>query len=167
VSSPYVGQLLLVGFNFAPAGWATCNGALQSIADNSGLFNLIGTTYGGDGQQTFGLPDLQGRITVHQGNGTTIGERAGVESVTLLTAQLPVHNHPMNATRTGGSQNSPTNAVFAVSGQTQVYSDQTPGTAMNGAMIGQTGGNQPHDNMQPFLVCNWIISLFGVFPPNG
>jgi microcystin-dependent protein len=164
VSQPYVGQLLLVGFNFAPGGWAFCNGALQSISENATLFNLIGTTYGGDGQQTYAVPDLQGRITVHQGGSYTMGLKAGVESVSLQTQQIPAHNHVMNASRTGGSQNSPTNAVFAVSGQTQVYSDQAAGTTMNSAMIGFAGGSLPHDNLQPFLVCNWIISLFGVFP---
>jgi microcystin-dependent protein len=166
MSEPYIGQLVLVGFTFPPVGWATCNGAIQSIAENSTLFNLIGTTYGGDGVQTFGLPNLQSRIPIHQGNnGVTtyvIGQQGGVENVTININQFPTHTHPLQGSSTAASSNIPTgNTVGAVS----AYTNTAPTLALNNATIGNSGGgSQPHNNLQPYLVLNWIIALFGVYP---
>ena len=170
MSQPFVGQCLLVGFNFPPAGWGTCNGALQSIAENSTLFNLIGTTYGGDGQQTFALPNLQSRIPIHQGsNGVStyvIGSQGGVENVTITLNQFPTHTHPLQGSATNAGSNSPTGNT--VGGNVSAYSTLAPTLAMNNATIGSSGGgSQPHNNLQPYLVLNWIISFFGVYPSQG
>lgn len=167
MSQPFVGEVRAVGFSFAPVGWATCNGALQSISENSTLFNLIGTTYGGDGQQTFGLPDLQSRIPIHQGNNGVstyvIGATGGVENVTLTLNQFPTHTHQLLGSSADAGTNLPTNNTLGSS--VGVYTDGAPAIAMNNAMIGFSGGgNQPHNNLQPFVVLNWIISLFGVYP---
>jgi microcystin-dependent protein len=134
----------------------------MAIAENDTLFALIGTTYGGDGQSTFGLPDLQGRIPIHQGNGLIIGERSGVEAVTLTTQQIPSHNHVAGC-QTGAGSQAPGNGVWAAS-LSNIYSDAAPGVLMNASTIGSDGGSQPHDNMMPFLTISFIISLFGVFP---
>jgi microcystin-dependent protein len=157
----------LVGFNFAPVDWAPCDGRLVSISENSVLFNLIGTTYGGDGQSTFALPDLRSRVTIHQGSGYVMGQLAGVEQVTLNTTQLPSHNHGLTCNGQAANGNNPANSVFAATGQNKLYTDQVPATGLNGGMISQVGANQPHSNIQPFLACNWIISLFGIFPQQG
>ena len=166
MSQPYVGECRLVGFNVQVNGWNFCNGAIIPISENDTLFNLIGTTYGGDGQQTFALPDLQGRVPVHQGPGFVIGQKAGVETVTLTTNQIPIHSHPpIGSAATPGTTTLVQNQLPAGNSSTKPYVNQSAvTTAMNAAMIGQAGGNQPHENMQPFLVMNWIISLFGVFP---
>jgi microcystin-dependent protein len=162
MSQPYVGEIRLVGFNFQVNGWNYCNGATVSIAENSTLFQLIGTTYGGDGQQTYQLPDLQGRVPVHQGNGYVIGQKSGVESVTITANQYPVHSHNLLASGNLGSANSPGGNV---PGQlTNAYATGTPANGMNATSLSTSGGNQPHDNMQPYLVMNWIISLYGIFP---
>jgi microcystin-dependent protein len=166
MSQPYVGEVRLVGFNFAPVGWAFCAGQVVPISENSTLFQLIGTTYGGDGQQTFSLPDLRGRTPIHQGsngvNNYAIGQTGGVETVTLNLNQYPLHNHPLMSSSNNGSLNSPTNNVV---GGLAIYAAVTPATAMNSNMVGMSGGgNQPHDNRQPYQVLNWIISLFGVYP---
>jgi microcystin-dependent protein len=170
MSQPYIGEIRLVGFNFAPQGWAFCNGQLMAISENDALFNLIGTTYGGDGQNTFALPNLQSRVIVHQGQGPglsnhIIGENAGVESVTVTTPQLPIHNHAANCSSSAGSQSSPVGNIWSAdaAGLTAEYSNNQNGH-MNAAAIGQSGGNQPHENRMPFLAMNYIISLFGVFP---
>jgi microcystin-dependent protein len=171
MSTAYVGEVRLVGFNFAPVGWALCNGQLIAISENSTLFNLIGTTYGGDGVQTFAVPNLQGRIPIHQGtlaggSSYVIGEIAGLESVTLTTSQYPTHNHALLGSSNNGSGNNPANN--AVGGGLRVYINESPATAMNQSMVGLSGGgNQPHDNVQPYQVLNWIISLFGVYPAQG
>jgi len=167
MSQPFVGEVRAVGFTFAPVGWATCNGVLQSIAENSTLFNLIGTTYGGDGQQTFALPDLQGRIPIHQGsNGVSnyvIGEKAGVETVTITLNQFPTHTHSLLGSSANASSNLPGNNTLG--SDASAYTNAAPSVAMNNAMIGFSGGgNQPHENLQPFVVLNWIISLFGIYP---
>ena len=162
--NPYVGQLLCVGFNFAPQGWALCNGALLPIAENEALFNLIGTTYGGDGQTTFGLPDLRGRIPLHMGGNYVTGVLGGVESVTVTTAQMPLHTHAWMTSAGAGTLNDPSNAVPA-SGQLLYKSNPTPNSNLSpAASTSSGGGGQPHDNMQPFLVLNWIISLYGIYP---
>jgi microcystin-dependent protein len=167
MSQPFVGQVLAVGFNFAPVGWATCNGALQSISENSTLYNLIGTTYGGDGVQTFGLPDLQGRIPIHQGsNGVStyvIGAKGGVENVTITLNQFPTHTHSLLGSSADASSNLPGNNVPGSS--VSAYTTVAPSIAMNNSMIGSSGGgSQPHSNLQPFLVLNWVIALYGVYP---
>lgn len=150
--------------NFAPVGWAFCNGALMDISQNSALFNLIGTTYGGDGQTTFALPNLQSRVPVHVGPNFALAQSAGAETVTLTTSQIPAHSHVPQCFSTPGNQNSPANGVWANSGSATVYSTDAPGVAMGTGLMGSSGGSQPHDNMAPFLVINFILSLFGIFP---
>ncbi len=172
MAQPYVGEVRMFGGNFAPAGWMLCQGQLLPISENDTLFNLIGTTYGGDGQETFALPDLQGRAPIHQGtssSGTTytIGEKAGVEQVTLSTQQIPVHTHAPLATNQG-PVNLPTGALLGIPNSapagTNIYGSDVPLQALNANMVQSAGGSQPHENMQPFLVVNFIISLFGVYP---
>lgn len=172
--APYVGEIRMFAGNFAPNGWMFCEGQTLPISENEVLFQLIGTTYGGDGEETFNLPNLASRIPLHMGtgpDGTTyqLGEMAGVESVTLTTQQIPIHTHPMFCS-SGGGQNSsnPANAVAAPSDLSQ-FNDLTSLSA--NAQLGTppftsdiTGGSQPHENTQPFLCINFIISLFGVFP---
>jgi microcystin-dependent protein len=166
MSGPFVGEIRMFAGNFAPAGWAFCNGALVAIDQNPTLFQLIGTTYGGDGQNNFALPNLQSRIPIHVGPGFALGQTAGVETVTLTTSQIPAHSHvPQGSTNPSpGNQNSPANNVWAATGSGSVYSNAAPSEAMAAVAVGSTGGSQPHDNMVPFLVVNFIISLFGVFP---
>ncbi|MBV9070852.1 MAG: phage tail protein [Acidobacteria bacterium] len=170
MSSPYVGEIRMFGGSFAPAGWAMCAGQLMPISQNDTLFNLIGTTYGGDGQETFGLPDVQGRLPIHMGTnpqtGTTyqIGEMAGVEQVTLTTQQIPQHNHALVASTSGGTTGVPTGNVLASNLQVSLYSQFPPSNNFNAAAITSVGGSQPHENMMPFLVITFIISLFGIFP---
>ena len=167
MSQPYVGEIRLFCGNFAPAGWALCQGQLLPISENEVLFQLIGTTYGGDGQETFALPNLASRVPVHMGTQNsrtfTIGELAGVETVTLTTQQIPSHTHVPAAFAGAGSNASPSNGVWAESSLT-LFSSSAPSVAMSPASVGQAGGSQPHENMIPFLCVNFIISLFGVFP---
>jgi microcystin-dependent protein len=159
----------MFGGNFAPAGWAFCQGQTLPISENDVLFTLIGTTYGGDGQETFNLPDLQGRLPVHAGtakSGTTyqLGEKGGVESVTLTTNQIPIHNHSWLVSNGVSAQTNPTNNVVSQSSQAQIYIDDVPNVNMATNTIAPEGGSQPHDNFQPYLCISFIISLFGVFP---
>jgi microcystin-dependent protein len=166
MSNQYVGEIRPFGLNFAVYGWAFCDGSLIAISENETLFTLIGTTYGGDGVQTFGLPDLRGRIPIHQGtlNGNTyvIGQRAGEEAVTLNVNQIPSHNHTLNALSTAGSQPSPSNGVPASSGLDQ-FSTTAP-TVTTGIPVSNAGGNQPHNNIPPVLVVNYLIALYGIYP---
>jgi microcystin-dependent protein len=169
MSECFLGEVRLAGFNYAPVGWATCNGALVTIADNSALYSLIGTTYGGDGQNTFGLPNLQGRIPIHQGtHGSStyiIGQAGGVETATVNANQFPAHNHALMASSAAAGSNAPGNATV---GGADIYSNRAPTHSMNSAMISPTqGGNLPHDNMQPYLVLNWIIAMDGIWPSQG
>jgi microcystin-dependent protein len=150
--------------NFAPAGWAFCEGQLIPISENDALFVVLGTTYGGDGQSTFGLPDLRGRIPIHQGNGFVMGEKAGVESVTLTTQQIPIHSHPMLVTTNAANQTSPSGNVLAESATVDLYIEDIPVVNLVATSISPVGGSQPHENRQPFLCINYIISLFGLFP---
>jgi microcystin-dependent protein len=155
----------MFGGNFAPAGWAFCNGALMPIAENDALFQLIGTTYGGDGQTTFALPDLQSRIPIHVGPGFVLAQTGGTETVTLTTNQIPAHSHVPQANSAPGTQTGPGNGIWAsTSPSLNQYSTNAPTLNMDPAAIGQTGGSQPHDNMVPFLAINFILSLFGIFP---
>ena len=171
MSSPYIGEIRMFAGNFAPVGWAFCNGALIPISENDALFILIGTTYGGDGQTTFALPNLQSRLPMHQGQGSglsnrILGEQGGVETVTLTTNQIPVHSHPPLSVSGNGNQATPQNGVWA--GVTSsIYTSNAPdpaGNAFNATLGGNTGGSQPHDNMMPYLAINFIISLFGIYP---
>ena len=156
----------MLGGNFAPAGWAFCNGALMPISENETLFNLIGTTYGGDGQSTFALPNLQSRVPVHVGPGFALGQVGGTESVTLTTNQIPSHSHIPQANSASGSSADPTNGFWATNADTAVseYTTAPDGSLMNVSALDAAGGSQPHDNMIPFLAVNFIISLFGIFP---
>lgn len=165
MSEPYVGEIRMVGFNFAPVGWAFCNGAVMAISQFETLFNLIGTTYGGDGQNTFALPDLQGRFPVHQGASYFIGETGGVENVTLTVNQMPAHNHAAVCSPSGGNVASPAAAFWSTDpeGNTAAY-NEVAGSSMGGSALASAGSGQPHENVQPFLGLNFIISLFGIFP---
>ncbi len=164
--TPFVGQLMLVGFNFAPADWHICDGSLLPISQYEVLFTLLGTTYGGDGVNTFGIPDLRGRVPMHQGAGHVMGEVAGAESVVLGQTQIPNHTHGLNVSTTSASTpNAGGGTLAAAPAGTSVFHAGAPGAgAMNAASISTVGGSQSHPNMQPYLVMNWIISLFGVYP---
>lgn len=164
MAQPYVGEIRMFGGNFAPAGWALCDGSLLPISENETLFQLIGTTYGGDGQQTFGLPDLRGRIPTHMGQGQVLGQQGGSESVTLTPTQLANHSHAFPASTSAASAGDPLNAVVADTGTAPVYSTSNPNVSMSPSAIVVAGGSQPHDNMMPFQCVNFIISLFGIFP---
>ena len=169
MAQPYVGEIRMFGGNFPPSGWAFCNGATMPISENETLFQLIGTTYGGDGQSTFNLPDLQGRVPIHQGTGPdgstfTIGEAAGVETVTLTIQQIPNHNHAFIGTgNPGTTTNPPTNIVAQNSGNNIYIEDQAFVPLAPQSLLPE-GGSQPHENIQPFLCVAFIISLFGIFP---
>ncbi len=163
MSQPYVGEIRIVGFNFAPENWALCNGQLLAISEYDVLFNLIGTTYGGDGQTNFALPNLQSRFPIHFGNGFVIGQSGGVETVTLNMNQIPVHSHPAQINSSGGALNKPGGNYWANWTGSQ-YSDQGTTSAMNAGVIGSIGGGLPHENRKPYLAVNFIISLFGVYP---
>jgi microcystin-dependent protein len=164
VADPFIGEIRMFGGNFAPAGWAFCDGQLIPISENDALFTLIGTTYGGDGQETFALPDLRGRVPVHQGNGFTLGQAAGVEAVTLTGAQLPIHSHAfLGSQNPGTTTNPPSNVVAEIPGGSAYIQDQAS-VEMNQQSLTTVGGSQPHENRQPFLSISFIISLFGIFP---
>ena len=154
----------MFGGNFAPAGWMFCEGQLLPFSENETLFQLIGTTYGGDGQSTFALPDLRGRLPIHQGNGNVHAETGGVESVTLTTNQLPSHAHPLLGTGNTASDTSPANALLGATTTADIYVAAAPSVNLNPATVGPVGGSQPHDNFQPYLCVDFIISLFGIFP---
>jgi microcystin-dependent protein len=164
MSEPFIGEIRMFGGNFAPAGWAFCDGQLMPISENDALFALIGTTYGGDGESTFALPNLQSRIPVHQGPGFGLGQPGGEEQVTLTVNQMPVHGHTLNADENSGTQLSPTHNILAQTQNPMMYRAITPGLPMNASSVLPAGGSQPHDNMLPFLVVSFIISLFGIFP---
>ena len=170
MGEPFVGEIRMFGGSFAPAGWAMCQGQSMAISENDTLFTLIGTTYGGDGQETFNLPDLQGRVPMHSGTapaiGTTytIGEKAGVESITLTTNQIPIHTHAFLTSLDAASSTDPTNQVIAQTGQIHMFTQDVTNRQMNTLALTPVGGSQPHDNIQPYLCITFIISLFGVFP---
>ncbi|HKV40302.1 MAG TPA: tail fiber protein [Blastocatellia bacterium] len=164
MAQPYVGEIRMFAGNFAPAGWMFCEGQLLPISEYETLFNLIGTTYGGDGQSTFALPDLRGRIPMHFGNGFTLAETGGVETVTLTVSQIPAHTHPFLGTTTDAAQPNPSGNVVAASIVATIYEAANPSAAMSPRTCSATGGSQPHDNFQPYLCVDFIISLFGIFP---
>lgn len=162
--APYVGEIRIFAGNFAPAGWAFCEGQQLAIAENETLFNLIGTTYGGDGESTFALPDLRGRLAAHQGNGLILAETFGAEDVTLSMNQIPSHGHPLLATTAPGTSANPTENVLASPPSTTMYIRDTPGTTLPATTVSGVGGSQPHDNRMPSIAVHHIISLYGVFP---
>ena len=168
MGQPYIGEIRMFAGNFAPAGWAFCNGQLLPISENDALFTLLGTIYGGDGESTFGLPNLQSRVAVHQGQGPglgtyTLGEMAGVESVTLTVNQLPVHNHPYLASTAIGNDNDPQGNLIA-EGPALPFIAAAPNGAMAPNSLSPVGGSQPHENRMPYQAVSFIISLYGVFP---
>ena len=164
MAQPYVGEIRMFAGNFAPAGWMFCEGQLLPISEYETLFNLIGTTYGGDGQSTFALPDLRGRIPLHFGNGFTLAETGGAETVTLTVSQIPAHSHPLLAANAVGNDPNPNPNVFAESSALSLYQSASPTAAMAPESISSVGGSQPHNNFQPYLCVDFIISLFGIFP---
>lgn len=168
MSQPFIGEIKMFGGNFAPAGYARCDGQLLSIAQNDALFALIGTTYGGDGQNTFGMPDLRGRIPVHQSGPNPMGLNAGNEQVTLNSTQMPVHSHNLSAGAGGTKSSSPAGAYFASGGAQQYASNRV--SPLSGNLQGglsPTGSGLPHNNMMPYAVLTFIIALQGIFPsPN-
>jgi microcystin-dependent protein len=166
---PYVGEIRMFAGNFAPNGWMFCEGQTLPIAENEVLFQLIGTTYGGDGQETFNLPNLASRVPIHMGtgpSGTTyqIGEMAGTEQETLTVNQIPIHSHPLFASTAIGTSNTPSGNITSQSVSVKMYVAEQPTASMNPNAVTPAGGSQPHENCQPFLCINFIISLFGVFP---
>lgn len=166
MAQPYVGEIRMFAGNFPPNGWAFCDGQLLPISENETLFNLIGTTYGGDGQETFALPDLRGRLPIHQGSAYTLAESGGVEQVTLNTQQIPTHTHPFlvsknQATDTAAAQLIPASPPLAT---VLPYGTDAPLGLLNSASVTVVGGSQPHDNMHPFLGLNFILSLYGIYP---
>jgi microcystin-dependent protein len=167
MGQPYVGEIRLFAGNFAPVGWMTCDGQLLPITGNETLFNLIGTTYGGDGNTTFALPDLRSRVPIHMGSraGNTypLASAGGSETVTLTIGQLPAHSHIPQAV-SGGARNNPAGNTWANWPGAQFSTDQSGLSAMNTAALGTVGGSQPHDNRSPYLALNFIISTFGIFP---
>ena len=171
MSQPFIGQIMIAAFNFAPQGWAFCNGQLLSIQQNTALFSLLGTTYGGNGTSNFQLPNLQSRMPVHFGQGLgltsyVLGEVVGSETATLTIVNLPSHNHQITAVSGKGNKPSPVGTVPAAdaAGITAEYSNAVPNTTMNPNMVSQTGGNQPFSILPPVLALNFVIALLGVFP---
>jgi microcystin-dependent protein len=164
MAQPYVGEIRMFAGNFAPAGWMFCEGQLLPISEYETLFNLIGTTYGGDGQSTFALPDVRGRVPLHFGNGFTLAETGGVETVTLTVSQIPAHSHPLLATSSTATQQNVANNLLAEATLFNPYINVTPNAPMAPQAVTSTGGSQPHNNFQPYLCVDFIISLFGIFP---
>jgi len=165
MAQPYVGEIRMFAGNFAPAGWMFCEGQLLPISENETLFQLIGTTYGGDGQSTFALPDLRGRLPLHQGNGFILAETGGAEEITLTVSQIPAHSHPFLASTNVAQDTSPSGKVIGqVSGGALPFIQDTTDTNMSPQAVSSVGGSQPHTNFQPYLCVDYIISLFGIFP---
>jgi microcystin-dependent protein len=167
MAQPYVGEIRMFAGNFAPAGWMFCEGQLLPISENETLFNLIGTTYGGDGQSTFALPDLRGRIPIHQGNGFILAETGGAEEITLTVNQIAAHTHALLGSNNQASSFAPLNQVGGITQlpTTTPYGNDNPKINISPQAVGPVGGSQPHTNFQPYLCVDFIISLFGLFPP--
>jgi microcystin-dependent protein len=166
MAEPFLGEIRMFSGNFAPAGWAMCNGQLLAINQNQALFAIIGTFYGGNGINNFALPNLQGNVAIHQGNGFQVGQVGGEQAVTLTSAQMPSHSHTAQCVNAKANKPNPTGNVWAqdAAGTTAEYSNAAPGAAMAPSAIAPAGGNQPHDNMQPYLTVTFIIALQGIFP---
>jgi microcystin-dependent protein len=174
MSDPFIGEIRLFGFNFAPTGWAQCNGQLLAIAQNTALFSILGVTYGGDGRTTFALPNLQGQAPLGEGQGPglssrTLGENGGQSTVTLINSEMPSHSHAAAAGTALGDQSNPTNSVWATGagGRGQNFYASGADVAMSSQAIGPAGGSQPHNNLPPYLALNFCIALQGVFPPRS
>jgi microcystin-dependent protein len=165
MAQPYVGEIRMFAGNFAPVGWEFCDGALMPISENETLFQLIGTTYGGDGESTFARPDLRGRLPIHEGNGFILAETGGVEAVTLTVNQMPAHSHPLLAAANFGNDPNPGANLLGESSIASFYQAGSPASAMAAQSVGPVGGSQPHTNVQPYLCVDFVISLFGLFPP--
>lgn len=171
MSEPFLAEIRMFGFNFAPRGWAFCNGQIMSIAQNTALFSLLGTFYGGNGTTTFALPNLQASAPMHQGQGPgltprSLGEVGGVQTVTLIQSEMAAHNHPVGCDSGPGSVAAPINGMWASGGRGRpsAYSANPPNTPMSGAAFGPAGGSQPHNNMPPYLTVNFCIALQGIYP---
>ncbi len=164
MAQPYIGEIRMFAGNFAPRGWMFCEGQLLPISENEALFQLIGTTYGGDGNDTFALPDLRGRLPIHMGNGFTLADTGGAEEVTLTAQQIPAHTHPVLTSSAPGTSSAPKDNVLAKTTTGFLYINENPNKQMAVTSIGDTGGSQPHTNFQPYLCVDFIISLFGIFP---
>jgi microcystin-dependent protein len=177
MSDPFVAEIRIFGFNFAPRGWAMCNGQILSISQNTALFSLLGTTYGGDGKSTFALPNLQGAAPLDAGQGPglslyDLGQSGGESTVTLLTSEIPAHQHTVSAVASGGDQSSPQNAVWAQAGTgrqgANIYTQNTASNvALNPQALAPAGNGQPHINMSPYLTLNFCIALQGIYPPRS
>ena len=170
--NPVLGEIRMIAFGFPPSGWALCQGQSLSIAEDQDLFQLIGTTYGGDGKSTFALPDLQARVPVEQGQGQGLseyflGQEGGEEFVTLIQTEMPGHNHTLNASTDTATEREPQNQTFATGSGVSIYDVKAPGTTLNPQALAVQGGSLPHNNLQPYLVLNFCIALQGVFPPRG
>jgi microcystin-dependent protein len=165
MAEPFLSEIRIFTFNFPPKGWAFCNGQFMQINQNQALFSLLGTTFGGNGQTTFALPNFQGRVPTHVGNGFTLGQNGGEQAHTLTQQELPTHNHTWTAMTPDGTSNNPSGLAFAKA-QNNLYG-ATPDTPMNPSTVSNAGGSQPHQNMQPYLVLSFCIALQGIFPsPN-
>jgi microcystin-dependent protein len=164
MAEPFLSEIRIMSFNFAPKGWAMCNGQLLPINQNQALFSLLGTTFGGDGRVNFGLPDYQGRVPAHVGSGLTLGERGGEQGHTLSIAEIPTHTHSAMAASANGTQIAPAGNLLAGSPNQLYHAIDNNLTALNAATLGNVGGSQAHQNMQPFLTLNFCIALQGIFP---
>ncbi|MDX6527898.1 MAG: hypothetical protein QOF72_529 [Blastocatellia bacterium] len=169
MGEPFVGEIRMFGGNFPPSGWAFCQGQAMAISENDTLFNLIGTTYGGDGQETFNLPDLQGRLPMHMGQGSglsayTIGQEGGVETVTLTAQTVPIHTHALIASTNPATATTASNNITAATNQLKIYTESGASKQFAPTDLSMVGGNQPHENTQPYLCISFILSLFGVYP---
>lgn len=165
MSQPYVGEIRMFAGNFAPAGWMFCDGQVLPISEFETLFQLIGTTYGGDGEETFALPDLRGRLPMGMGGSYMLAEPVGVEQVVLTTTQMPAHNHAMIVSNANASTSNPENNLLATSSSALMYRPiASLNVQMAASSVNQVGGSQPHSNMQPYLCISFIISLYGIFP---
>jgi microcystin-dependent protein len=164
MSEPFLSEIRIFSFSFAPKGWAFCNGQILPINQNQALFSLLGTTYGGDGRVNFALPNLQGRVATHMGDGLVLGERAGEQAHTLVVSEMPQHSHLASCNKIGGNSTSPAAALPAFNGDVATYAAAPGGIALAPATVHSVGGNQPHENMSPYLVLNFCIALQGIFP---
>ena len=172
MADPFVAEIRIFPFNFAPRGWAWCDGQLMPLSQNTALFSLLGTTYGGNGKSNFALPDIQGRAVMHPGQGPglslhDLGETGGSETVTLLESEIPAHSHAMNASQADGTERSPAGQLLATGIGISQYQTPASQTALSPSAVAPAGGDQPHNNLQPYLTFYFCIALQGVFPPRG
>jgi microcystin-dependent protein len=166
MAEPFLAEIRIIGFGFAPQGWARCDGQILPINQNQSLFSLLGTTYGGDGRTTFALPDLRGRTPMHKGGGLALGQMGGQEGVALTQAEIPSHDHPMRASSQAANTAEATGAALAQSAE-NAYVGSSASASLSADSVGNTGGGQPHNNMQPFLTLYFIIALTGTYPPRN